>query len=131
MGSVLDQWRNPELSTQVQILATHAFWCQYFRESGSQSQKKGLEEFRKTITEMEAYSCKCIRDDDQSTTQNRANGNREVAKLFLLQYYQDMLRKRIDGQKPTLEDMYRRMVMRYSWLKEQKIFCCSSQMQGM
>ena len=56
--------------------------------------------------------------------------NREVAKLFLLQYYQDLIRQReAHGNGRPMESLYDKILIRYKWLKELKIFCCTSQMQ--
>ena len=118
----MERWRDTTLSTQCQILVTHAFWCQYLLKE----KKKGIEEFRKTIKEMEEFSCKQIRDSEGT----RSKANREVAKLFLLQYYQDLLRQKLsDGEVNTMEGLYDKIVIRYKWLREQKIYCCTSKMQ--
>ena len=120
--TVLERWRDTTLSTQCQILVTHAFWCQYLLKE----KKQGIAEFKKTIKEMEEFSCKQIKDSEST----RSKANREVAKLFLLQYYQDLLRqKSSDGEINTMEGMYDKIVIRYKWIKEQKIYCCTSKMQ--
>ena len=122
MEKVLDHWKNTTLSTQSQILVTHAFWCQYLQKE----KQGGIEEFQKSIKEMEEFSCKRIRECEGS----RSMANREVAKLFLLQYYQDLIRQReAHGNGRPMESLYDKILIRYKWLKEQKIFCCTSQMQ--
>ena len=122
LEKVLDHWKNTTLSTQSQILVTHAFWCQYLQKE----KQGGIEEFQKSIKEMEEFSCKRIRECEGS----RSMANREVAKLFLLQYYQDLIRQReAHGNGRPMESLYDKILIRYKWLKEQKIFCCTSQMQ--
>ena len=75
---------------------------------------------------MEEFSCKQIKDSEST----RSKANREVAKLFLLQYYQDLLRQKLsDGEINTMEGMYDKIVIRYKWIREQKIYCCMSKMQ--
>ena len=123
LETVLEQWRDTMLSTQIQILTTHAFWCQYLQK---QQEHNGIEQFQKTIKEMEQFSCKQIRDCETT----RLKANREVAKLFLIQYYQDLIRQTPkDGEPDTVEKVCDRMVIKYTWLKEQRIFCCTSKMQ--
>ena len=119
---MLDHWKNTTLSTQSQILVTHAFWCQFLQKE----KQGGIEEFQNSIKQMEEFSCKRIRECEGS----RSMANREVAKLFLLQYYQDLIRQReAHGNGRPMESLYDKILIRYKWLKEQKIFCCTSQMQ--
>ena len=119
----MEQWQDTALSTQCQILVTHAFWCRYLQKE----KQGGIEIFKRTIKEMEEYSCKQIKASEST----RSKANREVAKLFLLQYYQDLIREKTsDGEvDDTMRKLHDRMIIRYHWLKEQKIFCCTSKMQ--
>ena len=75
---------------------------------------------------MEEHSCKKIKECEGK----KADANAEVAKLFLLQYYQDLAKQNSGApDSPTMEDVYDKIAIRYQWLKEQRLFCCSSKMQ--
>ena len=120
---VVQQWKNTSLSTQCQILVTHGFWCDYLQQK---DRKNGVEDFRKAIREMEEFSCKKIKECEGK----KADANAEVAKLFLLQYYQDVTKQKSGGADlPTMEEVYDKIAIRYHWLKEQRLFCCESKMQ--
>ena len=103
----MEQWKNTTLSTQCQILVTHGFWCQYLQQT---NQKQGVEDFQRAIKEMEEFSCKQIKDCEGK----KSDANREVSKLFLLQYYQDLVRQKTsDGELPTIEEVYDKIEIRY------------------
>ena len=119
----MEQWKNPTISTQCQILVTHGFWCDYFEQK---DRKDGVAEFKRAIKEMEEFSCKQIKECEGK----KSDANGEVAKLFLLQYYQDLAKQKAGlTELPTMEEVLDRIVIRYQWIKEQRLFCCTSKMQ--
>ena len=75
---------------------------------------------------MEEFSCKKIKECEGK----KSDANAEVAKLFLLQYYQDVAKQKPgSADLPTMEEVYDKIAIRYQWLKEQRLFCCGSKMQ--
>ena len=75
---------------------------------------------------MEEFSCKKIKECELK----KSDANAEVAKLFLLQYYQDVAKQKSGGADlPTMEEVYDKIAIRYHWLKEQRLYCCESKMQ--
>ena len=75
---------------------------------------------------MEEFSCKKIKECELK----KSDANAEVAKLFLLQYYQDITKQKSGGlDLPTMEEAYDKIAIRYQWLREQRLFCCRSKME--
>ena len=114
---ILESWKSAELPTQIQIVCIHSFWCRYFQKS--EGNGRGMvSNFKKLLMKMEDYTTKEIRDCGNS----RLKSNREVAKLFLLEYYRDLILVGEEDQSPA--DFHDRLLVRHHWLPTQRILCC-------
>ena len=115
---ILDQWKSGDLPTQIQIVCIHSFWCQFFERRNEEDQNR-MANFKKMLLKMEDYTTKQIRECSE-----RLNANREVAKLFLLEFYRDLILVGDEDESPM--EFHDRILLRYNWIPGQGILCCKT-----
>ena len=115
LEKVIKQWEESKLPTQLLIIAIHSEICQFLYQSGETFDIKLM---KKAMLEMKEFSMDTIK----SHGFNELKKSREIAKLFLLEYYMDLLVK----QKPeSPQELLSLFLVRYHWEEERKIFRCS------
>ena len=117
---IMTHWTSTELPTQIQIVCIHSFWCKYFERAKVEDKNKFIN-FKKMVFRMEGHSVQAIRECGD----RRLKTNREVAKLFLAQFYRDLMSGSLEEDE-TPHSFVEKLLVRYSWLEDQRIFCCKS-----
>ena len=110
MEKIAKEWKErQEMPTQILMICIHTEVCKLL----SKETELDMKTLKKSFEGLKDYTLGVIK----SQGSNELKKNREIAKLFQLEYYLDLIR-----YASTAQDLLNRFLVKYHWEEERRIF---------